>query len=105
MKRDELCSIGTVFVEDENYVLGRYEETEQHLYFKAWSETFEDSSVLKDEKFKRKCWEDVLSDTNKLQLKIMNRYTQEYIGEIMLMKLDEGMPELGTVNEMENGKF
>ena len=38
---------------------------------------------------------DVLSDTNKLQLKIIDKLKQEYVGEILLMKLDAESPELG----------
>jgi len=37
----------------------------------------------------------VLLDKNKLQLKIMDKSTQEYVGEVVLMKLDAEMPELG----------
>ena len=95
MTRDEICSIGTTFVDEEDYELSRYEETEQDLYFKAWNEIFEDSPLINDEKFKRKTWEDVLSDENKLQLKIIDKLTQEYVGEVVLMKLDAEMPELG----------
>ena len=95
MNRDELCSIGTIFVEDENYVLSRYEENEQDLYFKVWNETFENSLVQNDGNFKRKSWEDVLLDRNKLQLKVIDKRTQEYVGEVVLMKLDATMPELG----------
>ncbi|MGN0495658.1 MAG: hypothetical protein ACI4GW_05470 [Lachnospiraceae bacterium] len=73
MTRDEICSIGTTFVDEEDYELSRYEETEQDLYFKVWNEIFENSPVINDEKFKRKSWEDVLSDENKLQLKIKNK--------------------------------
>ncbi len=36
-----------------------------------------------------------MSDTNKLQLKVVNKYTQQYVGEVLFMKLDEEMPELG----------
>lgn len=95
MKRDELCTIGTVFIEDEKYVLSRYEVTEQDLYLKAWNENFENSPVSNDENFKRKSWDDVLSDTNKLQLKIIDKLTQDYVGEVILMKLDTETPELG----------
>lgn len=95
MNRDELCSIGTIFVEDEKYVLSRYEEKDRDLYFKAWNETFENSLVQNDENFKRKSWEDVLTDRNKLQLKVIDKGTQEYVGEVVLMKLDMVMPELG----------
>ena len=56
MKRDELCTIGTMFIEDEKYVLSRYEVTERDLYLKAWNETFENSPVLNDENFKKKSW-------------------------------------------------
>ena len=95
MKRDELCIIGTVFIEDEKYVLRRYEVTERNLYLKAWNETFENSPVLNDENFKKKSWEDVLSDVTKLQLKIIDKLTQEYVGEVIIMKLDTEIPELG----------
>ena len=95
MNRDELCSIGTIFVEDEKYVLSRYEEKDRDLFFKAWNETFENSLVQNDENFKRKSWEDVLTDRNKLQLKVIDKGTQEYVGEVVLMKLDMVMPELG----------
>lgn len=37
----------------------------------------------------------MLSDENKLQLKIIDKLTQEYVGEVVLMKLDAEMPELG----------
>lgn len=49
MNRDELCSIGTIFVEDEKYVLSRYEEKDRDLYFKAWNESFENLLVQNDE--------------------------------------------------------
>lgn len=95
MTRDELCSKGTIFLDKEGYVFSRYEVTEQDLYFKAWSETFENSPILNDENFKWKSWEDALSDTNKLQLKVVDKCTKKYVGEVALMKLDSGMPELG----------
>lgn len=82
MNRDELCYIGTVFVEDDNYLLSRYEDTDQDMYFKAWIETFENSPVINDEQFKKRSWEDVLSDTNKLQLKVIEKRR-----ESMLVKL------------------
>ena len=68
MERDELCPCG---------------------------EIFENSAVYNDENFKQKLWDDVLSDTNKLQLKITDKLTQDYIGEVTLMKLDAEVPELG----------
>ena len=95
MKRDEICPCGKVFVEDEKYVLSRYEITERELSFRAWYETFENSPVLNDENFKKKSWEDVLSDTSKLQLKIIDKLTQEYVGEVMLLQLETATPELG----------
>lgn len=95
MNRDELCSIGTAFVEDEKYILSRYDTTDKDLFFKAWNETFENSPLINAEQFKEKSWEDVLSDTNKLQLKIIDKLTQEYVGEVILMKLDTEMPEVG----------
>ena len=95
MERDELCSSGKVFVEDEKYVLSRYEAAEQDLYLMAWNEIFESTPVSHDEKFKQKSWDDVLSDTTKLQLKIIDKLTQEYVGEVTLMKLDTEAPELG----------
>lgn len=95
MERDELCSSGKVFAEDEKYVLSRYEVSEQDLYLKAWNEFFESTPVSHDENFKQKSWDDVLSDTIKLQLKIIDKLTQEYVGEVTLMKLDTETPELG----------
>ena len=95
MERDELCSSGKVFVEDEKYVLSRYEVAEQDLYLMAWNEIFESTPVSHDENFKQKSWDDVLSDTTKLQLKIIDKLTQEYVGEVTLMKLDTETPELG----------
>ena len=95
MNRDELCSNGNVFAEDEKYVLSRYEVAEQDLYLMAWNEIFESTPVSHDEKFKQKSWDEVLSDTTKLQLKIIDKLTQEYVGEVTLMKLDTEAPELG----------
>ena len=86
---------GKIFAEDEKYALSRYKATEQDLYLKAWKETFENSPVLKDERFKKKAWENVLSDTTKLQLKIIDKLFQEYVGEVILMHLDTKTPELG----------
>ena len=95
MEQDELRSSGKVFAEDEKYVLSRYEVSEQDLYLKAWNEIFESTPVSYDENFKQKSWDDVLSDTTKLQLKIIDKLTQEYVGEVTLMKLDTETPELG----------
>ena len=95
MERDELCSSGKVFAEDEKYVLSRYEVSERNLYLMAWNEIFESTPVSHDENFKQKTWDDVLSDTTKLQLKIIDKLTQEYVGEVTLMKLDTETPELG----------
>lgn len=95
MERDELCSNGNVFAEDEKYVLSRYEVAEQDLYLMAWDEIFENTPVSHDENFKQKSWDDVLSDATKLQLKIIDKLTQEYVGEVTLMKLDTEAPELG----------
>lgn len=95
MNRDELCSIGVIFAEDDKYLLSRYETTEQDLFLKAWNETFDNTSLINDVQFKRNSWEDVVSDTNKLQLKIIDKLTQEYVGEVVLMKLDAEMPEIG----------
>lgn len=95
MNRDELCSMGVMFVEDGKYALSRYNITEQELFFEAWNETFDNSPLINDEQFKKKSWEDVLLDMNKLQLKIINKLTQEYIGEVVLMGLDTEMPEIG----------
>lgn len=95
MERDELCSNGNVFAEDEKYVLSRYEVAEQDLYLMAWNEIFENTPVSHDENFKQKSWDDVLSDTTKLQLKIIDKLTQEYVGEVTLMKLNTEAPELG----------
>ena len=95
MNGDELCSTGGIFTEDEKYMLGRYDATEQDLYFMAWNETFDNSLLKNDEQFKKKSWEDVLSDTSKLQLKIIDKLTQEYIGEVVLMELGTEMPEVG----------
>lgn len=95
MNRDELCSTGVMFVEDEKYTLSRYDVAEQELFFKAWNETFDNSPLINDEQFKKKSWEDTLSDTSKLQLKIIDKSIQEYVGEVVLMKLDAEMPEIG----------
>ncbi len=95
MERDELCSSRKVFVEDEKYVLSRYEVSEQDLYLRVWNEIFESTPVSHDENFKQKSWNDVLSDTTKLQLKIVDKLTQEYVGEVTLMKLNTEAPELG----------
>ena len=37
----------------------------------------------------------MLFDANKLQLKIIDKFTHEYIGEVMLMNLDTEIPGLG----------
>lgn len=95
MNRDDICAIGVTFVEDENYTLSRYCITDQDLFFKAWNETFANSPLINDEQFKKKSWKDVLSDTSKLQLKIVDKLTQEYIGEVVLMELNMEMPEIG----------
>lgn len=95
MSRDELCSIGVTFVEDEKYTLSRYDVSEQELFFKAWNETFEDTPLINDEQFKKKSWTDMLSDASKLKLKIIDKLTQEYVGEVVLMKFDTEMPEIG----------
>lgn len=95
MERDELCSSGKVFVEDERYVLSRYEVAEQDLYLMVWNETFESTPMFQNEKFKQKAWDDVLLDTTKLQLKIIDKLEQEYVGEVTLMKIDTETPELG----------
>ncbi len=95
MDRDELCPMGKVFAEDEIFVLSRYESVDQDLYLKAWSETFANTQVYTDENVKQKSWEDVLSNTNKLQLKVIDKLTLEYVGEVMLMKLDTAEPEIG----------
>lgn len=95
MSGDELCSIGVTFVEDEKYTLSRYDVSEQELFFKAWNETFEDTPLINDEQFKKKSWTDMLSDASKLQLKIIDKLTQEYVGEVVLMKFDTEMPEIG----------
>lgn len=95
MDRDELCPMGKVFAEDEKFVLSRYESVDQDLYLKAWSETFANTQVYTDENFKQKSWEDVLSNTNKLQLKVIDKLTLEYVGEVMLMELDTAQPEIG----------
>lgn len=95
MNRDELCSTGVMFVEDEKYTLCRYDVSEQALFFEAWNETFHNSPLINDEQFKKKSWEDMLSDTSKLQLKIIDKLTQEYVGEVVLMKVDAEMPEIG----------
>lgn len=95
MNRDEICSIGVMFVQDEKYALSRYEISEKDLFFKVWNETFDRSPLINDEQFQNKSWEDVLLDTNKLQLKIMDKLSQEYVGEVVLMNLDAERPELG----------
>lgn len=95
MNRDELCSIGVMFVQDEKYALSRYKMSEKNLFFKAWNETFDKSPLINDEQFQNKSWEDVLLDTNKLQLKIMDKLSQKYVGEVVLMNLDAERPELG----------
>ena len=58
-------------------------------------ERFYNSVLFKDEQFKNKSWKDVISNTTKLQLKIIDKMTKEYIGEILLMKLSDKAPELG----------
>lgn len=100
MSGDELCSIGVTFVEDEKYTLSRYDVSEQELFFKAWNETFEDTPLINDEQFKKKSWTDMLSDASKLQLKIIDKLTQEYVGEVVLMKFDTEMLEIGI--DLEN---
>ena len=95
MNRDELCSNGVIFVEDEKYTLCRYDVSEQALFFEAWNETFYNSLLINDEQFKKKSWEDILLDTSRLQLKIIDKLTQEYVGEVVLMKVDAEMPEIG----------
>lgn len=84
-----------VFAEDEKYLLSRYEDTDKNLYLKVWEETFENSLVLNDENFKKKSWEDVLMKKTKLQLKITDKLSNEYVGEVLVMKLDTKKPELG----------
>lgn len=95
MNKDDICAIGVTFVEDEKYTLSRYCITDQDLFFKAWNETFANSPLINDEQFKKNSWKDVLSDTSKLQLKIVDKLTQEYIGEVVLMELNTEMPEIG----------
>lgn len=95
MERDKLCPSGKVFAEDDKYMLSRYEDTEQDLYLKVWNETFEKSPVRCDDNFKQKSWEDVLTDTTKLYLKISDKISHEYVGEVSLTQLDTETPELG----------
>jgi len=33
MNRDDLCSFRTTFIEDEKYILSRYDTTDQDLFF------------------------------------------------------------------------
>ena len=80
MERDELCSSGKAFAEDEKYVLSRYEVTEQDLQLKAWNEIFESTPVSHDENFEQKSWDDVLSDATKLQFKIIDKLTRQESG-------------------------
>lgn len=95
MNRDDICVNGMVFAENDAYVLSRYKETEQELFFKAWRETFEHSLLLMNTQLEQTSWEKALSDLNTLQLKVMDKREQEYVGEVCLMKLNSEMPELG----------
>ncbi|MBR5595864.1 MAG: GNAT family N-acetyltransferase [Lachnospiraceae bacterium] len=84
-----------IFAENDNFILSKYKDSEQELFYKAWNETFENSPVLTDINFKEKSWEDVLTGKSKLQLKIIDTISQEYIGEVVLLNIDSEMPEFG----------
>ena len=92
---DYLCPVSEVFAEDDKYMLSRYEKTDRDLYMQVWKESFEGTSVYEDEDFKQKLWKEVLSNSNKLQLKIINKKSKIYVGEIMLMNLVSDTPEIG----------
>ena len=84
-----------IFAENDNFILSKYKDSEQELFYKAWNETFKNSPVLTNINFKEKSWEDVLTDKSKLQLKIIDTISQEYIGEVVLLNINSEMPEFG----------
>lgn len=94
MERDQICQKGRNFIESDNYLFSRYTIDDKDCHWKLCGEVYDDVLLSNDE-FMRKSWEDVLLDTNRLQLKIIYKITQEYIGEVSLRNLDSDRPEIG----------
>lgn len=93
--KSKFFSLEPILIENDKFLLTRYQNLDKELYMKAWNETFENSALLMDENLKEKSWKDVLDSKNRLQLKIIDKATQNYVGEIMLMELDSETPEIG----------
>ena len=70
MERDQICQKGRNFIESDNYLFSRYTIDDKDCHWKLCGEVYDDVLLSNDE-FMRKSWEDVLLDTNRLQLKII----------------------------------
>ena len=95
MKRDDLCSKGQVFVEDNKYKLLRYEETDKDIYMQILYEIFGKNKKYLDSSFWEKSWNEILMDDDKLALKIIDIEKNIYVGEVSLENIHSYCPEIG----------
>lgn len=95
MKRDDVCQSEWMFASDKEICLCRYQEQDCSLYMRVWNEIFENSVIYLKEDVKEQEWNSVLFDTNKLHLKIIERKTERFIGDISLRNLSSEYPEIG----------
>lgn len=84
MTREKLCSYGLESISDKEFLLLKYVEQDSLLYMK-----------VRDEIVDKETWNEILHDDNQLYLKILDKQTGEFLGEISLINLENDSPELG----------
>lgn len=93
MTREKLCTYGLLAISDKELFLRTYEEQDGLLYEKVWDEIFDKETLSAVQEVKTRTWNEILRDDN--QLKILDKQTEEFWGEISLKNLENDSPELG----------
>lgn len=95
MTRENLYSYGLSSISDKEFTLCAYKNQDRLLYGKVWDEVFDKETISAVEEAKKRTWNEILCDNNQLYLKILDKQTGEFWGEISLKDLGNDIPELG----------
>lgn len=87
MTRENLYSYGLSSISDKEFTLCAYKNQDRLLYGKVWDEVFDKETLSAVEEAKKGTWNEILCDNNQLYLKILDKQTGEFWGEISLKDL------------------
>ena len=95
MDANELCEVGAIFAESEEYLICRYSNNDRSLYNLMMDEVYKDTPIQELEDIKNALWKATLSGGSSANFKVIKKESAVYCGDLSIMQLETRTPEIG----------